>query len=168
MTNYSLSTLLKIRTQDKSLAETGLRDAFYALASEKQKLDQIEIRLQDTMSARIQMQQDFFLKAKSSPCNKREVSVHIYRRERNLFDESILRKSLNDQKESVQQASTAIEIAKNNLLEANRNLKAIEIHYLAWQQQKKHAEEIKQDYETDDHNGIRFLKKKERKCPGIS
>lgn len=149
------------------MAETYLRDAFYFLATEKQKLAQLEVRLKDTVSARIQMQHDFFLKARSMPCNKREVAVHISRREKNLFDENLLRKSLQDQNESVKQASIATENAKNNLVEANRNLKAIEIHYLAWQQQKKHAEEIKQDYETDDHNGMRFIKKRERKCPGI-
>jgi hypothetical protein len=162
MNNYSLSTLLRIRTHNKTLAETGLREAFYLLASEKQKLTQIEMRLKDTISARVQMQNDFFLKASSAPCNQREVFVHISRRQKNIFDENILRKSLHDQKDSVEQAGLVIEKAKTNLLEASRNLKAIEIHFLAWQQQIKHAEEIKQDYETDDHNGIRFIKNKER------
>lgn len=160
MKNYSLSALLKVREHKKNVAEGSLREAAHHHALEKKKLEQIETSLRDTILARAQLQNNFFLKAQASPCNKREVLFHISSSQKNICDESALRRSLTDQEELVKCAAIKLELATKSAVDANRNLKTIEKHYFSWQQSNKRAEQIKEEYDSDDQNGARYVLKK--------
>lgn len=160
MSTYNLTALLKLREHKKQTAETYFREASRALLLEEKKRAHIETCLQNTISARTKMLDNFFLKAQMAPCNKREILCHISSREKNLGDETTLRKSLAAQDEVVKCATLKLEMLKNSMLEAHRNLRVIEKHYSFWQQHQKRSDEIKEEYDNDDQNGVRFMLKK--------
>ncbi|HXW60456.1 MAG TPA: hypothetical protein VEK06_02855, partial [Myxococcota bacterium] len=73
MNNYSLTTLLKVRQQAKEKAELTLALAKKELEEEQKKLTVIKEQLTQKRLDRALMQDHFFHKAQTVPCNKREV-----------------------------------------------------------------------------------------------
>jgi hypothetical protein len=165
MTSYSLSALLKIREQKKSMAEVSLKEAINDYEMKKQKLKNLQLSLQDSIASRIRLQRDFFLKAQRSPFNQREVSCHVSSSQKNLMNENYLRHVLQKQRDMVRLSSIKLGIAQNSVIEAKKNLQVLEKHYASWQQCQNHIEEIKKDHENDEHNCARFTTSKTLLCP---
>lgn len=162
MSSYNLLALFKIREHKKLVADVNLKSATQDLQIQKKKLQEIENNLRSTVVARCKLQQDFFVKSQKTPSNKREIFVHVSSNIKNIFDEEALKKSLANQKQLVDSSALKLEVAKNMALDAHRNLKVIEKHYVSWQQQLRRQEQIKEEYINDDQNGVRFFFKKEK------
>lgn len=160
MTTYSLKSLLTIRTHKKTAAESELRDAILAHAVEKARLEQIHTSIKETIGARAALQHNFFLKAQQTACNKREIICHVSSNQKNILDETSLRRQLSEQEELLRCTALKIEIAKASVVDAHRNLKVIEKHYESWQQGIRKAEDIREEYRNDDQNSVRFITKK--------
>jgi hypothetical protein len=160
MTEYSLHSLLKIRERKKETAELYLQTAITTHKAEQKKLSQIEIRLRDTIVARTERQNNFFHKALINPSSKTEVTCHVLSHQKTMIDEIDLRKMLAQQQEQVRSAERNVEVAKHAAIDAERNLKVIEKHYSSWKRMLLRAEEIREEYATDDQNGVRYLLKK--------
>lgn len=158
--NYSLTTLLRVKEHTKTMAEGKLREAQDQHINEKKKLIDLKSSLETSIHVRTEKQNNFFLRAKSQACNKREIICHISSREKQLCDESSLKQDLAKQEEIVRHTYLSLEMAKAYALDAHKNLKLIEKHYSSWQQQKKRFEDIKEEYESDDRNGVSFVMKK--------
>ncbi|HXW53803.1 MAG TPA: hypothetical protein VEL47_06835 [Myxococcota bacterium] len=160
MTQYYLTSLLRLRERSKIAAETELREAIQSHRLAEIKLVEIARSLRDSVSARTKLQQSFFLRARQYSCNKREVSCHISSRERHLSSENHLKTTLAEQQETVDRALLKIELAKTRAIDAERDLKLIERHRAKWDQQRKRQKDIQEEYINDDLNGVRFAIKK--------
>lgn len=136
-----------------------LQEAILQHKLEQNKLTEIEASLRDTIGRREKLQQNFFLKARSSPCNKREVNCHISSSQKSISHENALRTALCEQHEMVKCAAIKLDIAMTSAIDAQRNLKIIEKHYQSWKQTQRRAEDIREQNENDDQNGVRFLLK---------
>lgn len=156
MKSYKLITLLKVRERNKDLAERSLFDAKRQLEEEQEKLRQIQEQLLKNKAARAEMQNHFFYKAQSDPCNKREVTSLAFSSQKNICDEQSLRNSLLEQIEQVKMAESKTKAANNHVLETNRELKTINKHRVMWQQREKRNEDLKVEYDADDQNSVRF------------
>lgn len=157
MPGYSLQALRKMREHKKQSAEQQLQSALHAQQTEQNKLAQIERRLRDTVVARTERHNSFFYKALMYPSTKTEVTCHVASNQKTMIDEIDLRKMLADQEDMVRSASRNVERAQHAAIDADRNLKVIEKHYSAWQRSVQRAEEIKEEYQNDDQNGVRYL-----------
>jgi hypothetical protein len=162
MSEYRLHTLLKIREHKKAVAEKLLQTALMSHQSEQNKLVDIENRLRDTVVARTQQQENFFLRSLRIPSSKTVINCHVLANQKAMIDEITLRKMLSWQREQVRSSSLNVEAAKYRAIDAERNLKVIEKHHLMWQRSLLRAEEIKEQYATDDQNGVRFLLQRSR------
>lgn len=157
---YSLQALLRMREQNKSAAETMLREAIESHAAERDKLEDINVSIKETIGARKQLQRDFFLKAQQSTCNRREILCHVSVNQKSLLDETTLRQMRAQQEDLVRLLERKIELAKASVVSAHRDLKVIEKHYESWQQRVRKAEDIREEYRNDDQNSVRFMAKK--------
>ncbi len=160
MKEYRLQVLLKIRERTKESAEQNLQLAIRAHEDEKEKCMRIENRLRDTIVARTERQHNFFHSALKKPSSKTEVNCHVLSHQKGMIDEIALRRLLSAQEEQVHSASREVEMALNAVIDAQRNLKAMEKHRAAWQRALLRAEELKEEYATDDQNGMRYWLKK--------
>lgn len=157
MPAYSLQALRKIREHKKQSAEQQLQSAIYAHQLEQTKLTHIATRLRNTITTRTKRHNNFFHRALVNPTTKTEVSCHIASNHKTMIDEIDLRKMLADQEAMVHSASRTVELAKAAAIDADRNLKVIEKHHAAWQRNIVRAEEIKEEYQNDNQNGVRYL-----------
>lgn len=160
MTHYSLQALLKIREQNKKAAEQQLQGAIQDHRAEEKKLSQIEMRLRDAIFVRTTRQNNFFHKSSRFSSTKTEVICHIAANQKIMCDEIDLKRNLAEQEQRVRTASNKVELAKNEAVDARRNLQVIEKHFIAWQRRVQRAEEIREEYANDDQNSLRFLLKK--------
>lgn len=156
MTSYTLTTLLKVRQQNKEMAERSLLTAKRQLEHEQKKLELIQEQLAQKKVDRAQMQNHFFKKAQHDPCNKREVTSLAFSSQKNIFDEQSLKNSLIQQLQLVKKAESLTSAANQEALKAHRDLKAISKHHVLWQQREKKSEDLKVEYDADDQNSVRF------------
>jgi len=160
MTPYALTSLLRLRERTKSIADTFLVQAIHQHVTEQEKLADIETCLRDTITIRTKMQHNFFLKAQQNACNKGEVACHISSRDKHLDFENTLRVTLKNQQEVVRCALNKIELAKSNVMAAERELKTIEKHHANWLHRGKRQLALKDDLRNDDHNTVKFIMNK--------
>lgn len=160
MNAYTLTTLLKVRQRNKEMAELSLFHANKQLEDEQKKLCHIKDQLTQKKLDRASMQDYFFYKAQSIPSNKREVNTLAFSAQKNICDEQALKTSLSKQMEQVKMAQSRKDRAFSYALEAHRALKAINKHHDLWQLREKKSEDLKEEYEVDDQNGVRFWLKK--------
>lgn len=157
MNSYNLNTLLKVRQHNRDLAEQSFEIACRKLEDEQKKLKALENKLIEKRQNRSLMHDHFFEKSKNNPSNKLEVNCLIFSAQKKIYDEEMLRvlmiNKINDVKKALAEKEQALERA----LEANRDLKVIDKHYLLWQQKEKKCEALKIEYENDDQNGARFF-----------
>lgn len=154
--NYNLTTLLKLRELNKDSAERTLYAACQELELQQKKLALIEKQLSQKKLDRTQMQDNFFQKALKAPCNKREVSCLVLSAQKNINDESSLKNMLLDQLEQVKGAQIRQNDARQSVIEAQQNFKAISKHHSMWQQGQKRREDIESQSASDDLNSTRF------------
>lgn len=156
MTSYTLTTLLKVRQQNKEMAERSLLNAKRQLEEERKKLALIQEQLAQKKVDRALMQNHFFQKAQQDPCNKREVNCLAFSAQKNIYDEQSLKNSLMQQLQQVKDAESLTSAANKEAIEAHRDLKAISKHHVMWQQREKKSEDLKVEYDADDQNSVRF------------
>lgn len=159
---YSLGTLLKVREHNKKTAEQQLIEAKFQLESEQKKLKDIKTHLENTIHTREILYDNFFVKAQHEPLRKQEVLMIAMLSQKNVTNQTAIKKSLSRQKEAVQSAEEKKQVATMGALEAYRDLKVIDKHLKIWQRNNKKIEELKAEYENDDQNGMRFWLRKQR------
>ncbi len=153
---YSLVTLLKVREHNKATAEQKLREAHNRLESEEKKLVQIQTHLLKTIEGRTVLQDNFFIRAQNQPINQRDALLVALLSQKKVASELALKKSLYHQAQLVNEAQKIKHLATKSAMEAHRDLKIIDKHHAVWQRQSHKREELKNEYENDDQNGVRF------------
>lgn len=153
---YSLVTLLKVRQHHKIDAERALHEAQSKLASEEKKLAQIQQHLEKTIQGRALLQDNFFMRSQYHPMNQQEALLLACLSQKTVSSESALKRSLSHQANVVHDAEKRKQIATTGAMEAHRELKIINKHHALWQRQVHKHEELKNEYENDDQNGVRF------------
>jgi DNA repair exonuclease SbcCD ATPase subunit len=156
MARYTLRTLLKIRERDHEIAQRQFMQAINKLEEEEQRLKEIKQQMQQNRVARANMHDHFYMKAQSLPCNKREVNSLAFSSQKNISDEATLQSSLDQQLIKVKTASDNKNQAYRDAIQAKRALKTIDKHHEIWQQREKKCEELRDEYDTDNQNGVRF------------
>lgn len=153
---YSLVTLLKVRQHHKVDAERTLFEAQSKLESEEKKFAQIQQHLEKTIQGRALLQDNFFNRAQGHPMNQQEALLLAALSQKTVSSEYALKRSLSQQANVVSDAKQRKTAATSSAIEAHRELKIIKKHHALWQRQVHKHEELKNEYENDDQNGVRF------------
>lgn len=160
MPDYSLITLLKIRERKKNSATINFKLSLKEKELEETKLNHLVNKLNETISYRFKLQENFYQKVSNNQFNRTFVSCHGWSSLNSIYDEKKLKEQIDQQKDLLKKADTKLGIAKKELLESERELKMISKHYEKWQQNHKRTEQLKADDQADDLNSARFILKK--------
>ncbi len=141
---YRLKTLMDIRERKKDDAERFLGECMAILRTEQERLRDMEKELERMVAKREAKKREYAEKAMRGEMDARSaVSSNLYI-ERLKEQEEMQENAIDGQKSVVAQKSDDVNAARQDLVLANQELKALEKHKEKWQAEVKKAREIKE------------------------
>lgn len=162
MEKYPLDQLDFIKKKKLEEAEKLLREKKELLRQEEVKLKAVEAE-RDKVAAHKdeKLQQLRAALDAGQPTNKIE-QMRIYLK---LVKEELKtkQKKVDDQIKKVREAEKQVEIARQNLIEKQKNVEKLTIHRKEWQKEADKEFERKEDVEVDDISSSRHILRKKKK-----
>lgn len=147
---YRLETLLDIRERNKDVAERYLGECLAALKTEQERLREMEKELERMIAKREQKTREYAEKAMRGEMAARgAVAANLYI-ERLKEQEEMQENAIEGQKGVVAQKKEEVEAARQDLVKANQDLKALEKHKEKWADQIKKEQMKKEEEDLDE------------------
>jgi len=154
---YRLQTLLGLRERRREEAERALGLANQALATEQKRLADMEKELERMIAKREAKSREYAEKAmRGEMAAGGAVSANAYI-ERLKEQERMQQDSIAGQKDVVAQREQLVEAARQELVVANQEVKALEKHKEKWQEERKRELAAKQEEALDEIGQTIFL-----------
>ncbi len=147
---YRLATLLTLRERKKEDAERYLAECNRALKAEKERLLEMEEELERMIAKREAKRREYSEKAMRGEMSAQgAVSANLYI-ERLKEQEEMQQNAIEGQKGVVAQKEEEVEGARQDLIVANRELKALEKHKEKWEEEIKKERQRKEEDMFDE------------------
>lgn len=154
---YRLKTLMEIRERKKDEAERFLGDCMNALRTEQERLKEMEQELERMIAKREAKKREYSEKAMRGELDARgAVAANVYI-ERLKEQEEMQENAIDGQKSVVAQKQDEVDAARQDLVVANQDLKALEKHKEKWQEEIKKIREAKEAELQDEIAQTIFL-----------
>jgi flagellar export protein FliJ len=146
---YRLQVLLEMRENAKKAAEENLGRAMAEHKAEQERQRAMEKELERMIAKRDAKKREYAEKAmRGEMAAQGAISANLYI-ERLKEQEQLQENAIEGQKQVVAQKAEAVEIAREELVRATQDLKALEKHREKWQEEIKREREAK-EAETQD------------------
>ena len=147
---YRLKTLLEVRERKKEAAEQRLAVCLKALHDEKEKLKVMELELERMIAKREKRLRDYLEKAMKGEVSAMEaISQDVYNKRLKEL-EKVQMEAIEGQKGVIRQRQEDVETARQELVVANQELKALEKHKENWIKQVKKEQAAKEENTLDE------------------
>ena len=147
---YRLQTLLEVRQRKKEAAEQAFSQAMAALAREQKRLAEMEVELTRMAERRLQRRREYLEKAMQGDMSAIEVTGSNTYLERLLALEEAHKEAIVGQKAIIAQRQEDVDAAREELLRANQDLKALEKHRETWLESVKKARQAHEEQAMDE------------------
>jgi len=147
---YRLQTLLEIRERAKEEAQRFLAEAMAALKAEQDRLRDLENELERMIARRETKKREYAEKAMRGEMDARSaVAANVYI-ERLKEQEQLQADSIEAQKGVVAQKTDEVDAARQDLIRADQELKALEKHKEKWAEEVKKERQAKEEIAADE------------------
>ncbi len=147
---YRLKTLLEVRERKKEAAEQRLAVCLKALHDEKEKLKVMELELERMIAKREKRLRDYLEKAMKGEISAMEaINQDVYTKRLKEL-ERVQMDAIEGQKGVIRQRQEDVETARQELVAANQELKALEKHKENWIKQVKKEQDAKEENTLDE------------------
>lgn len=148
--DYRLQALLKVRELKKEDAERALGERMAALRAEQKRQREMEEELERMIAKRDQRMREYAEKSMRGQMSAQEVvGANVYI-ERLKEQEEAQKNAIEGQKSVVAQKQAEVDAARQVLVVATQELKALEKHKEKWAAQVKRELEAKQEEAMDE------------------
>ena len=159
---YRLKTLLEVRERKKEAAEQRLAVCLKALHDEKEKLKVMELELERMIAKREKRLREYLEKAMKGEVSAAEaISQDVYTKRLKEL-EKVQMEAIEGQKGVIRQRQEDVEVARQDLVVANQELKALEKHKENWIKQVKKEQAAKEENTLDELAQTIFLRGENR------
>ena len=156
---YRLQTLLGLRENTKNEAERHLGECLAALEKEKERLEFMEKELQQMVAKRTARIREYSEKQMRGEMSAQAViSANSYI-ERLKEQEEAQQEAIDGQEEVVNARKADVKDARDKLIVANQDLKALEKHKEKWEKKIKREAQMKEEEALDELAQTIFLNK---------
>ena len=153
MAKYRLQALLTIKQRMKKKAEIALAVAIRALLEAKEKLTKLEKEKEEIIEAWKQARKEMKMKvATGVMIGEGNVYVNYLRKLKE--DEEKKEQEIEDQKGVVEEAETAVKVARKEYIEACKELRVMEKHKELWEKKIKAEISRKEEREMDELGNV--------------
>ena len=150
MPPYRLQALLEIRERAKDEAERYLGECTQILKEEQERLKSMERELERMIAKREAKKREYAEKAMRGEMDARSaVSANIYI-DRLKEQEELQKSAIDGQIQVVRQKQHDVDAARDDLIKASQELKALEKHREKWSDQIKKERMAKEEAELDE------------------
>jgi flagellar export protein FliJ len=157
---YRLATLMDIRSRKKEDAEHKLAEALGALQKEKQRLDAMRQELASMEAKRAALRRDYMEKAMKGQTGANEAVRHNHFVEHLKDLEKQQKEAIAEQEDRVSEHEGYVKVARDALVVATQELKALEKHKEKWLEEVKKGWAAKEEMEMDEIAQTIFLRHK--------
>ena len=155
---YRLKTLLQLRERKKEEAERYLGECMKALREEQQRLRDMEEELERMIANREARAREYAEKAMRGEMSAQAaVAANLYI-ERLKEQEEMQQNAIEGQKAVVAQRQDEVDGARQDLIVANQEMKALEKHREKWEEQIKKEQMAKEEDMLDEIAQSGFLR----------
>jgi flagellar export protein FliJ len=150
MPKYRLQTLLELRERAKKDAEEVFAQALQQLAEEEARLREEEENLERMIEDRHRRREEYARKLASGEMKVTDQS-NAYRYIERLKEKEVEQQTVIDaQKEQVREAEKEVKRAQDALVLANQELKALEKHKEKWEEEVKRERMLREENAMDE------------------
>jgi flagellar export protein FliJ len=150
MPKYRLQTLLELRERAKKDAEEVFARALQQLAEEEARLREEEENLERMIEDRHRRREEYARKLASGEMKVTDQS-NAYRYIERLKEKEVEQQTVIDaQKEQVREAEKEVKRAQDALVLANQELKALEKHKEKWEEEVKRERMLREENAMDE------------------
>lgn len=147
---YRLRALLEIRERKKDEAQRYLGQCNKALEEERQRQRDMEAELERMIAKREAKKREYAEKAMRGEMDARAITNGSLYIERLKEQEELQQNAIETQKGVVAQRQEDVDGARQDLVVANQELKALEKHKEKWEEQIKKELQVKQENAMDE------------------
>jgi flagellar export protein FliJ len=147
---YRLQTLLEVRERKKEAAEQHLGTCMVALRREQDKLTAMNLELTRMVAKRETRRREFLEKAMQGDVSALDAINNNKYLERLKELETMQKEAIEGQKSVVAQRQDDVERARQELIVANQELKALEKHKEKWADEVKKARASREEDTMDE------------------
>jgi flagellar export protein FliJ len=147
---YRLQALVDVRERKKQAAEQHLGSCMTALRKEQEKLAEMEKELARMVNARETRRREFLEKAMQGEVSALDAINNNKYLERLKEMEVVQKDAIEGQQSIIAQRQQDVELARQQLIVANQELKALEKHREKWIDEIKKARAVKEDDAMDE------------------
>ena len=157
--DYRLQTLLGLREKAKDEAERHLGDCLRILKEEEERLEEMRAELRRMIASREAKSRDYAEKQMRGEMSAQAViSANSYI-ERLKEQEEAQQEAIDGQQEVVNARKADVKDARDKLIVANQDLKALEKHKEKWEKKIKREAQMKEEEALDELAQTIFLNK---------
>ena len=155
---YRLQALMDIRERKKEEAERYLGQCLAALKAEQERLKEMEDELERMIAKREARKREYAEKAMRGEMDARGVGNANLYIERLIEQEEMQKNAIEGQKGVVAQRQEDVDGARQDLIIASQELKALEKHKEKWEEQIKKERMAKQEEALDEIGQAGYLR----------
>ena len=147
---YRLQALFDIREKEKEEKEDLYAQAMRAVAEEERRLEDMKEHLKSMKDARVAKKQEYSDRMAEGALNIDQIRANDRHLDRMKQEEAAYLVDINRQKEAIVEAEDAAELAKEEMLKATQDFKALEKHKEKWIKQVKRELALKEEDAVED------------------
>lgn len=147
---YRLQALFDIREKEKEKAEEVYAQKQAALAEEQKKLEAMKEHLREMVRSREQKKQEYADRMRTGELTVHQITANDRHIERMKQEEAAYQVEIQRQMEAVREAEEVAEQAKQDMLKANQDFKALEKHKEKWMKKVKRELALKEEDAVED------------------
>ncbi|MBN2359074.1 MAG: flagellar assembly protein FliH [Deltaproteobacteria bacterium] len=155
---YDLQTLFEIRERSKKAAEDAFAEQQKAVAKEQTRLDEMKAELAAKVEYREKKRIEYLEKAAKGEMNVHTITQSQRHIERLKEEEAAYEVEIDKQRERLKEAEKVLDKRRQEMVDANREFKALEKHKEKWVKKKKKEIEAKEEDAAEDIAQSQFLK----------
>lgn len=158
---YRLATLLTIRERKKEQAEHKLAETLAALSKEQKRLKELQDELIAMEDRRQALRREYMERAMRGQTGANDAVRHNAYVEHLKDLEKQQKEAIADQQDRVEEHEGYVKVARDLLVVATQELKALEKHKEKWLEEVKKEREAKEEMVMDDIAQTIFLRNRD-------
>ena len=156
---YRLQALFEIREKAKKAAEDLYAEKMRDVAVEEKKLAEMKETLQQMIASREAKKAEYAEKMRTGALNVQQIRANDWHIERLKQEEAAYGVEISRQGEAVREAEDVAEEAKEEMLKASQDFKALEKHKEKWLKKVKRELMLKEEEEVEDIAQAQYFKR---------
>ena len=148
--DYRLKVLYEIREKEKKRAEDAYAERQQEVAREKKTLEDMRGRLKEMVQHREDRKAQYNEAMRSGQLNIDSIQSNDRHIERLKQEEAAYQVEITRQQEVLQDAQTRADDARDEMLKATQDFKALEKHKEKWEKQVKREMQAKEEEQAED------------------